>query len=338
MQEKKTTVLDVQNLTIGFTVDREETTAVDGVSFSLQKGVCTGLVGESGCGKSVSAMSIIRLLPIPPAKIKSGTIIYNGMDLLTLPIDQLRSIRGRDIGVIFQEPMTSLNPVKRIGEQVSEPLRIHFPEMDPDKVQEKTIELLNKVGIPAPEKRLQAYPHELSGGMRQRIMIAIAIICKPGILIADEPTTALDVTIQAQILDLMKHLQQEMDMSILMITHDLGVIAEICQDVIVMYAGRIVETAPVDDLFTNPSHPYTRGLLQSIPRLHDKTGELSSIEGSVPHPRDFLPGCRFAPRCPECFDKCITSTPPGLFTAGDNHTVACWLYEPSMEETVETTG
>ncbi|MES2595962.1 MAG: ABC transporter ATP-binding protein [Verrucomicrobiota bacterium] len=289
-------ILQVHDLVTAFDTDAGRMTAVDGVSFDVPRGKTLGIVGESGCGKSVTAFSITRLLPQPHGKILGGSILFEGKDLVTLPHEDMRKIRGNDISMIFQEPMTALNPVQTVGKQLAEAILLH-EEAKPDQVQARCLEMMKKVRIPAPEQRLNEYPHQLSGGMRQRVMIAMALINTPKLLIADEPTTALDVTVQAQILELIKDLQSDLGMSVILITHDLGVIAEVCDEVAVMYAGRIVERASVYDLFANPRHAYTRGLLDSIPKL-DSTpkAKLKAIPGNVPGIADFKPGCRFAER------------------------------------------
>ena len=289
-------LLQVRDLVAAFDTDDGQVTAVDGVSFTVHKGRTLGIVGESGCGKSVTALSIMRLLPQPMGKILGGEVIFDGNNLATLPAGDMRSIRGNRISMIFQEPMTALNPVHRIGKQICEVLTEHN-DLEPDDAWQKAIEMLDKVGIPSPEIRVTEYPHQLSGGMRQRVVIAIALACGPELVIADEPTTALDVTIQAQILQLINNLQRDSNMAVILITHDLGVIAETCDEVCVMYAGRIVEQASARELFANPRHAYTQGLLNSIPRLNGtpKT-ELNTIDGMVPALRDLKPGCRFAPR------------------------------------------
>ena len=319
-------LVQVNDLSIGFTVEEQYIQAVDAVSFSLAEGESLGLVGESGCGKSVTAMSILKLLPIPPGQIEKGSIVFNGKNILALPPADLYSLRGKEIGVIFQEPMTSLNPVKRVGEQVGEALTIHFPDMPLDTVYQNTLSLLKEVGLPNQEDIYSMYPHSLSGGMRQRVVIAIAIACNPKLLIADEPTTALDVTIQAQIMELIKSLQKQHNMALILITHNMGLVTTTCDRVIVMYAGRFAEFAAVKDLFREPLHPYTKGLLQSIPTMDSKGGKLSSIKGTVPHPSKFLPGCRFAPRCPDRFKKCDQNTPPPLKEHKKAHWVSCWLF------------
>jgi peptide/nickel transport system ATP-binding protein len=322
----KKILVQIKDLSIGFTVEEQYIQAVDAVSFDLAQGESLGLVGESGCGKSVTAMSILKLLPIPPGRIEKGRIEFNGKDILSLAPTELYAIRGKEIGVIFQEPMTSLNPVKRVGEQVAEALTIHFPDMKENAVRERTLALFKEVGLPNQEDIYSMYPHNLSGGMRQRAVIAIAIACNPKLLIADEPTTALDVTIQAQIMELIKSLHKQYNMALILITHNMGLVTTTCDKVIVMYAGRFAEIASVKDLFREPLHPYTKGLLQSIPTLDSKGGSLSSIEGTVPHPSEFLPGCRFAPRCPKRFKKCDQKIPPPLKEYKKGHRVSCWLY------------
>ncbi|WP_193213165.1 ABC transporter ATP-binding protein [Luteolibacter marinus] len=289
-------LLQVRDLITAFDTDGGLIRAVDQVSFDIERGKTLGIVGESGCGKSVTAMSMIRLLPQPAGKILQGEVMFKGRDLTRLKPSELRKIRGNEIGVIFQEPMTALNPVHRIGKQLSECFRLH-KKMSKRKAWEAAIEMLRLVKIPAPELRAGDYPHQLSGGMRQRVVIAMALACRPDLIIADEPTTALDVTVQAQILDLMKRLQAEMGMSVILITHDLGVIAESCDEVVVMYGGRVVERAPVKALFANPLHAYTRGLLASIPRMETpRKTKLPVIPGMVATLKDFVPGCRFCQR------------------------------------------
>ena len=289
-------LLEVRDLVTAFDTDAGQLTAVDGVSFPVPRGRTLGIVGESGCGKSVTAMSIMRLLPQPMGKILSGEVLLGDTNLATLPRDEMRSIRGNRISMIFQEPMTALNPVQRIGQQICEVLLQH-QDISKAEALDRSVEMLGKVGIPSPEIRATEYPHQLSGGMRQRVVIAIALACGPELVIADEPTTALDVTIQAQILQLINDLQRDLGMSVMLITHDLGVIAETCDEVCVMYAGRVVERASAKEVFANPRHAYTQGLLSSIPRLNGtpKT-ELSTIDGMVPALKDLKPGCRFAPR------------------------------------------
>ena len=289
-------LLEVRDLVTAFDTDAGQLTAVDGVSFPVPRGRTLGIVGESGCGKSVTAMSIMRLLPQPMGKILSGEVLLGDTNLATLPRDDMRTIRGNRISMIFQEPMTALNPVQRIGQQICEVLLQH-QDISKAEALDRSVEMLGKVGIPSPEIRAMEYPHQLSGGMRQRVVIAIALACGPELVIADEPTTALDVTIQAQILQLINDLQRDLGMSVMLITHDLGVIAETCDEVCVMYAGRVVERASAKEVFANPRHAYTQGLLSSIPRLNGtpKT-ELSTIDGMVPALKDLKPGCRFAPR------------------------------------------
>jgi oligopeptide/dipeptide ABC transporter ATP-binding protein len=317
------TLLSVENLVTAFKTERGTIRAVDDISFSIKKGQTVGLVGESGCGKSVTSLSILRLIQSPPGQIAGGKIVFEGKDILKLDEAGMRGIRGNKISMIFQEPMTSLNPVFTIGNQISEVFRIH-QGLSKKEAREKSIEMLRLVKIPAAEKRVDEYPHQLSGGMRQRVMIAMALACRPALLVADEPTTALDVTIQAQILDLMAQLQRELDMAILLITHDLGVVAEVCDFVIVMYAGRIAEQGTVEQLFKEPRHPYTAGLLRSIPRLGHKTEYLPTIEGTVPSLANLPQGCRFQTRCPHVHDRCKQE--PKLVSVGSGaHMAACWL-------------
>jgi oligopeptide/dipeptide ABC transporter ATP-binding protein len=304
---KNEKMLEVKNLITTFQTDRGPITAVNDVSFDVFKGKTLGIVGESGSGKSVTALSIMRLIPSPPGKVVNGSINFYGKNLLSLPDEEMRKMRGNKVSMIFQEPMTSLNPVFTIGNQIQEVLVLHQKLSDKD-ARDKAIDLLKLVGIPAPEKRIKEYPHQLSGGMRQRVMIAMALACEPELLIADEPTTALDVTIQAQILDLMKKLQQELGMGIILITHDLGVVAETCDDVAVMYCGRIVEKADVKTLFSHPRHPYTKGLIESIPSFDStkgkEKGKLYTIEGVVPSLLRLPPGCSFQNRCQFATEKC----------------------------------
>ena len=319
-------ILEVKNLVTAFDTEGGRIRAVDDVSFHIKKQQTLGIVGESGCGKSVTALSIMRLLPKPTGIIESGQILFNGSDLVQLPAERMHEIRGKRISMVFQEPMTSLNPVHRIGKQVGEVYRLHFSEMSENEIRQNSLELLQKVGIPEPEQRMEEYPHQISGGMRQRVMIALALACKPDILIADEPTTALDVTIQAQILDLMHNLQSETGMAVMVITHDLGVIAETCEDVVVMYAGKVAETASAVELFKNPKHPYTQGLLDSIPRLETpRKTKLNIIKGIVPSLYELPSGCRFRNRCPHAMDICAGDPPPMISVAKD-HFAACYLY------------
>jgi peptide/nickel transport system ATP-binding protein len=315
-------LLDVRALKTFFQVEGGEFPAVDGISFSIDPGRTLGIVGESGCGKSVTALSIMGLVPRPPGRIAGGAILFDGVDLLRLSNAALRELRGNRISMIFQEPMTSLNPVLTVGEQIVEGILRHR-KMSRDAAKELAIEMLRMVHISSPEQRFGDYPHRLSGGMRQRVMVAMALACKPKLLIADEPTTALDVTIQAQILDLMRTLREETGTAIILITHDLGVVAELADDVVVMYAGRIVERATVAALFAEPQHPYTVGLLGSIPRLDIEQDRLAAIEGQVPNPLVPVTGCRFHPRCPFVIERCRHEDPP-LFDLGNGHESACW--------------
>jgi peptide/nickel transport system ATP-binding protein len=315
-------LLEVDALTTEFDTDEGVVRAVDGVGFSVEPGETLGIVGESGCGKSVTALSIMRLLPQPMGRITDGRILFRGSDLVREPIPQMEKIRGNDIGMVFQEPMTALNPVHTIGRQLTEGLVLH-KGLEARQATQEAVDILARVGIPAPDIRMGEYPHQLSGGMRQRVVIAIALACKPALLIADEPTTALDVTIQAQILELIKELQGEMGMSVILITHDMGVIAQTCDKVVVMYAGKVAEKAPVIDLFDRPAHPYTRGLLASIPRLDTiPKSRLAVIEGMVPGLRDLPAGCRFANRCSHAVSACTEAVPP-LQAVRENHMVSC---------------
>ena len=319
-------ILRVNNFSAGFEKEGKVYSAVDRVSFDLRKGEILGIVGESGCGKSVTALSIMRLLPVPYGKYMGGEIIFNEKNLLDLTPEEMRLIRGNSISMIFQEPMTALNPVKKIGKQISEVLELHKKHLSKKDMFNETLSLLEKVGISEPVQRMNEYPHQLSGGMRQRVMIAMALACKPDILIADEPTTALDVTIQAQILDLIRSLQHEFGMSVIFITHDLGVIAQLCNTVMVMYAGRIAEKAPADKLFNSPKHPYTKGLLDSIPKFeYIRKSKLKSIEGMVPSIADYPIGCRFGNRCESAFNKCALGNPEE-FSVDIDHSVSCYKY------------
>ncbi len=320
-------LLTIRNLHTYFFTDEGVAKAVDGVDLELKEGGTLGVVGESGCGKSVTALSVMRLIPDPPGKITQGEIFFGGTNLLALSEAEMRKIRGRSISMIFQEPMTSLNPVFQIGDQISEVLRLH-EGMSRKEAWDRSVEMLKLVGIPSPERRVQEYPHQLSGGMRQRAMIAMALACSPNLMIADEPTTALDVTIQAQILELMNRLQKDKGMSVILITHNLGVIAETAQKVAVMYAGRIVEYAEVKPIFGQPMHPYTQGLLKSIPRLdeeHARKARLEAIPGLVPSLLELPPGCKFSNRCKYVFEKC--GEEPQLIEAEPGHRVRCWLHE-----------
>ncbi|MCX7376073.1 MAG: ABC transporter ATP-binding protein [Alphaproteobacteria bacterium] len=315
-------LLEVRNLRTHFNTDRGLFRAVDGISFDVARGRTVGLVGESGCGKSVTSLSIMGLVPSPPGVVSADALRFEGRDLLQMPAEERRILRGGKMSMIFQEPMTSLNPVRTIGHQIIEAVRAHT-DLSHAAARDRAIEVLDLVRIPSAKSRVDEYPHRLSGGMRQRVMIAMALACDPALLIADEPTTALDVTIQAQILDLLGDLQARLGMAILIITHDLGVIAEIADEVIVMYAGKIVESAPVKQLFADPQHPYTIGLLGSIPRLGEYRERLATIEGTVPSPANQPRGCRFSPRCPFSDARCREEPPP-LRTLEEGHAVACW--------------
>jgi peptide/nickel transport system ATP-binding protein len=323
MYMERKIVLSVEDLVTEFQTDDGTVRVLDGVSFQVPKGKTIGIVGESGCGKSVTAMSIMGLLPKPYGNVVSGCIFYDETDLTQLSTETLYEMRGNRISMIFQDPMTALNPVHTIGKQINEVLELHRSDLDKKQRLAYSIEMLEKVGMPSPEARLHEYPHNLSGGMRQRVMIAIALACEPDILICDEPTTALDVTIQAQILELMKNLQDETGMSIIFITHDLGVVAEICDEVVVMYAGRVAEQAGIFELFDNPTHPYTKGLMSSMPslRLQPKT-ELETIQGTVPSLSDMPSGCRFSTRCKYKQDKCESEVPV-MSEVGLLHQVSC---------------
>ncbi len=315
-------LLSVEGLRVEFGIDRSVLRAVDGVSFSVNRGATLGIVGESGCGKSVTSLAIMRLVATPPGRYAGGTIRFDGQDLLSLPESQMRRLRGGRIGMIFQEPMTSLNPVYTCGDQIVESLKVHG-DLSPKAARDRAVELLDLVRLPSPSKRVDDYPHQLSGGQRQRVMIALALANDPDLLIADEPTTALDVTIQAQILELMKELQDRTGTAILLITHDLGVVAETCDEVVVMYAGTVVEQAPTGALFGDPQHPYTVGLMAAVPRIDVDADRLATIEGSVPPPWQVMPGCRFASRCPLADDRCRNQPPP-LREIAPQHRVACW--------------
>jgi len=325
-------LLEVRDLQTHFHTDDGVVRAVDGVSFELDAGETLAVVGESGSGKSVTSLSILRLIPEPPGKIVGGSIRFRGRDLLSLGPREMRSIRGKEISMIFQEPMTSLNPVYTCGEQVLEAIVLH-DRVSRAEARKRAIETLALVGIPSPEQRVDEYPHQLSGGMRQRVMIAMALACRPAILIADEPTTALDVTIQAQILELLHRLQRELGMAVLLITHDLGVVAETADRVAVMYAGQVVEYCDVRSTFERTRHPYTAGLLHSLPRLGEARESLRVIPGTVPNPARFPSGCRFHPRCPVAVDRCRTELPP-LETLESGHRVRCWRAAEIAEGTV----
>lgn len=318
-------LLHIQHLSTYFDTDEGTVKAVDDISLHVRPGEIVCIVGESGCGKSITALSVMGLIEAPTGRIADGVIDFDGQNLLSLSKNHLRSIRGNDIAMIFQEPMSSLNPVITIGEQMSEPLIIH-KKMNKKQAQKRVLELITQVGISRPEQIAKSYPHELSGGMLQRIMIAIAISCDPKLLIADEPTTALDVTIQAQILDMLREFRSQSDMSILLITHDLGVVAEMADYVVVMYSGKIVEEGEVVELFANPRHPYTQGLLRSKPIINQRQKELYSIPGYVPNPLELQESCYFHERCEHCMDICRTQEPP-LRDVENGQKTACWLYE-----------
>ena len=317
-----TPLLQVKNLCTSFNVDAGEVRAVNGISFNLDKGKVLGIVGESGSGKSVTAYSIMRIL-VEPGKIVGGEILYNGEDIVKYSKKQMREFRGKRVSIIFQDPMTSLNPTFTIGNQLREAILLHT-DRNRAEANARALEMLQLVGVNEPEKRLKQYPHELSGGMRQRVMIAMALACEPDILIADEPTTALDVTIQAQILELMKDLQKKMGMAIIMITHDLGVIADMCDEIIVMYAGRVCERGTVDEIFYNPRHEYTKGLLRSIPTLNGGHDKLIPIAGSPVDLTNLPAGCAFASRCDHCMKICLTEQPEEV-RVNDSHIASCWM-------------
>jgi oligopeptide/dipeptide ABC transporter ATP-binding protein len=334
MTDNNDILLSIKNLSTYFYTEQGLAKAVQDVSFDIQRGKTLAVVGESGCGKSVTALSVMRLIPWPPGKIVEGEILFKGDSLLKASEDHMRHIRGNDIAMIFQEPMTSLNPVFTVGNQIVEAVKLHQKKSGAE-AHRIAVEMMRKVGIADPQRRVGEYPHQMSGGMRQRVMIAMALCCGPELLIADEPTTALDVTIQAQILDLLRQLQKETNMSILLITHDLGVVAENADDIVVMYASRIIETAAARQLFDKPLHPYTQGLLRSLPRLGQHKDRLDVIGGTVPNPLHFPSGCKFHPRCPVGHDKpkCQTQEPP-LLEVGEGRRTACWYadgYEEAMK-------
>jgi oligopeptide transport system ATP-binding protein len=322
-------ILEVKDLRTRFHIAEGTVHAVNGVSFCLNRGETLAIVGESGCGKSVTMMSIMRLIPIPPGEIASGQALYDGGDLLKFSEQEMERLRGKEIAMVFQDPMTALNPVLTIGRQLGEPLRVHMG-LGKDAIRERSIEMLEKVGIPDPARRLSEYPHQFSGGMRQRAMIAMALACMPSVLIADEPTTALDVTIQAQIVELVQAINAQMHMSVIWITHDLGVVAEIAERVLVMYAGFVMEEATVDELYENPRHPYTLALLDALPRIDRRRDKrLNSIPGAPPNLLVEPKGCPFAARCEFVFDRCHAEMPP-LVSVGANHQAACWLDVSTM--------
>jgi len=331
-------VLSIRNLKTYFNTDQGVAKAVDDISFDVPAGKTLAVVGESGCGKSVTALSVMGLVPSPPGEIAGGEIWFDERNLLKLPQREMRKIRGNDISMIFQEPMTSMNPVFRIGSQLSAAMRLHR-DLSKDAARQEAIALLERVGIPSAADRVDDYPHQMSGGMLQRVMIAMALACTPKLLIADEPTTALDVTIQAQILSLLNTLQKESGMSILLITHDLGVVAETADHVVVMYAGEKVEEAPVEELFGAPQHPYTRGLFASLPAMHTRQERLHTIKGSVPAATDFPSGCRFHPRCPYMMEEICPQKTPELFEVGPDHRAHCWLHHgPTMAARQQPVG
>jgi peptide/nickel transport system ATP-binding protein len=327
-------LLDVRGLVTTFATPAGPVAAVDGVDLTVARGEVVGVVGESGCGKSVTALSVLRLVPDPPGRITAGEVRFDGVDLLKLPEREMRKVRGRRIAMIFQEPMTALNPVFTVASQIGESLRLHLG-MSHAEALERTVELLARVGIPSPRERASEYPHQLSGGMRQRVMIAMAIACEPDLLFADEPTTALDVTIQAQILALLAELKVRTGMGLVLVSHDLGVIAEVADRVQIMYAGRVVEEAPTRELFAGAAHPYTRGLLASLPRFAEargaEGGHLFAIPGAVPALTELPSGCKFRPRCPDAFDAC-DGPEPALVSIGTGHRVRCYLHSSAAED------
>lgn len=325
-------ILKIENLHTHFFTEKGEVPAVDGVDLYINPGEVLGVVGESGCGKSVTSLSVLKLVPNPPGRIVDGRILFKGRDIVPMKEREMRKIRGNAVSMIFQEPMTSLNPLFTVGQQIIETVRLH-QGISKKEAREHAVDMLRKVGIPRPESIIDEYPHQLSGGMRQRVMIAMSISCNPELLIADEPTTALDVTIQAQILDLIRRLNEEQGTAVMMITHDLGVVAEMCHRVAVMYAGKVVEEGPVRDIFKNPLHPYTQGLIASVPRMDETRERLYSIPGNVPILSTSMQGCRFAPRCPHVMDICRRSLPE-LTLQDDRHSSRCWLHESDREDAV----
>lgn len=319
-------ILEVKNLQTTFFTDSGDIPAVDHVDFYVRKGEVLGIVGESGCGKSVTSLSIMGLVPKPPGDIVGGEILFKGQNLIDMSERQMRKIRGNDMAMIFQEPMTSLNPLFTIGNQMMEAMLIHHKKLSKKHIFNKAVDMLKLVGLPQPDDIMKDYPHQLSGGMRQRVMIAMALVCDPQVLIADEPTTALDVTTQAQILKLIRELNTQLNTAVLLITHDLGVVAETCERVVVMYAGQVIEEAPVKDLFTNPQHPYTKGLIKAVPDIRHKEERLHSIAGNVPIPGSIKHGCKFAPRCEFAFDRCSTDSPV-LYQTSNEQKTRCFLYD-----------
>ena len=324
------TILEIKDLCVEFQTVEGVVHAVDHLNYTLHKGEKLGIVGESGSGKSVSSLGMMQLIPNPPGRITGGEILYHGKDLVKASEKEMQKIRGNEISMIFQEPMTSLNPIIKCGKQIAESLRLHRG-MKKKEAMEEAVRMMRAVGIANPEVRAHEYPHQMSGGMRQRFMIAMALACQPQILIADEPTTALDVTIQAQILDLIRELNESMGTSVVFITHDLGVVSELCDTVIVMYTGHIVEQAPVKELFESPKHPYTKGLLNAIPKITRERNPLETIEGMVPNPTERIEGCSFSPRCPYATDQCRKVEPP-MAELSDGRLVRCWQYAKENEE------
>ncbi|MEQ2471043.1 ABC transporter ATP-binding protein [Laedolimicola intestinihominis] len=324
------TILEIKDLCVEFQTVEGTVHAVDHLNYTLHKGEKLGIVGESGSGKSVSSLGMMQLIPNPPGRITGGEILYHGKDLVKASEKEMQKIRGNEISMIFQEPMTSLNPIIKCGKQIAESLRLHRG-MKKKEAMEEAVRMMRAVGIANPEVRAHEYPHQMSGGMRQRVMIAMALACQPQILIADEPTTALDVTIQAQILDLIRELNESMGTSVVFITHDLGVVSELCDTVIVMYTGHIVEQAPVKELFESPKHPYTKGLLNAIPKITRERDPLETIEGMVPNPTERIEGCSFSPRCPYATDQCRKAGPP-MAELSDGRLVRCWQYAKENEE------
>lgn len=322
-------ILSVKNLKVQFNTEEGSVQTVNGISFTLKKGRTLGIVGESGCGKSVTSLAIMGLIPNPPGKIVDGEIIYKGKDLVQIPKKEMLKIRGNEIAMIFQEPMSSLNPVYTIGDQISEVLELH-QRLSRKQGMQKAVDMLKLVGIPEAARRVKEYPHQLSGGMRQRVMIAIALACNPELLIADEPTTALDVTIQAQILDLIKEMKKQRGMSIIFITHDLGVVSEVADDVMVMYAGEVVEKTSAEQIFKKPLHPYTQGLIKSVPDVYEEVEHLEAIPGVLPHFSDMPEGCRFSTRCAYAKDICKNYN-PHLEENEDGHQVRCWIYSDQWD-------
>ncbi|WP_313893638.1 ABC transporter ATP-binding protein [Psychrobacillus sp.] len=325
MTERKV-ILEVKDLQTSFFTDDGVIASVDYVDFNIKEGEILGIVGESGCGKSVTSLSIMGLVPSPPGKITNGQILFKGKDLTKLSEREMRKVRGNDVAMIFQEPMTSLNPLFTIGNQLTEAVTLHKKDWSKKQAHARAVEMMKLVGLPRAEELMKEYPHQLSGGMRQRVMIAMALVCEPQVLIADEPTTALDVTIQAQILKLMRELNERLNTAVLLITHDLGVVAETCERVVVMYAGKVVEEGTVETIFNNPEHPYTKGLIASVPDMRYKKQRLYSIQGSVPKPGTIKLGCRFAARCESAFGRCTEENPP-LYQTSKGHQTRCFLYD-----------